>query len=455
MPSIALVSDAFVGMAQAMARTLGIPRLPLAVYPGVIPADSDDVFRAKVLEHVVPEMLAGLTQMAAADPRTEGGSEPKPDREPTPRDIVFHGGYDAFTDHYLGKNWTDGLPVVPPTLDRIDRTLARTDRAPDEVLGVAPPAYREVTVWNVAVNGVMAGCAPEHLPVLLAIAQALLVPHFRLEDAGSTPGWEPLVTISGPRLAELGLHSGAGVLRVGNRANSTIGRFTRLFMRNVAGLVGPPHGEADQAAIGATFNVALAEDDAATRAIGWPTQREDLGHGAQDTTVTVRSVYAASAPIYSGGPASEHLHTIAQIFGDALGAWTYQAYAYGSWQHLLVLGPEIAGVLARSGLTKDDVRRYLFDHMFADADWLARYAPQVSAKRFSWTELAAAGKAPAEYARADTTPGMQVRRLLRPEWTDIVIAGHPGRNQSRAYVANHNQGVPASCRVDFPTRRDE
>lgn len=449
-PSVAVVSEAFVGMAEALAGSLGVAGLPLAVYPGVIPADPDDVFLQKVRDVLVPQILAGLVGTTAG-----GASVDPPRAQPThPREIVYVGHLDGVLDHFTTRNWTDGLPIVPPTLERVDRMLEHVDRDPEEVLGVAAPAYREVTVFNVAVNGVMAGCAPEHLPLLIAVAEAILDPLFRLEDAGSTPGWEPLVTVSGPRLDRWGLHSGAGVLRVGNRANTSIGRFTRLLMRNVGGLVGPPHGQTDQAAIGATFNVALAEDEASTRAAGWSSLREDLGHGLDETTVTVRSVYAVSAPIYSGGPAEQQLDTIARLFGDALGAWTSQGYVYGTWRHQLVLGPEVAAVLARGGLSKDDVRRRLYDMMWADADWLARYAPQVSSRRFSWSQLVADGKAPAEYAAADSSPGIRVRHLLRPEWTDIVVAGHPGRNQSRAYVGNHNQGVPVTRAVRGGAPRD-
>lgn len=438
-------------MAEALARALGIAGLPLAVYPGVIPADSEETFAEKVIRDVVPRLLSGVVDPVEVGAQAEAGSEPSPSE----REIVFVGDLEAVQDHFRQRSWTDGLPVIPPTLARIDRMLEHVDRDPDEVLGVAAPAYREVTVFSVAANGVMAGCAPSHLPLLVAVAEAILDPVFRLEDAGSTPGWEPLVTISGPRLERWGLHCGAGVLRVGNQANTTIGRFVRLLMRSVGGLVGPPHGHLDQAAIGATFNVALAEDEASTRAIGWSPLREEAGHAADETTVTVRSVFAASAPIYSGGPAEEHLNTLARIFADALGPWTYQGYVYGAWKHLLVLGPEIAGVLARAGLRKDDVRRYLYDAMWADADWLARYAPQVSAKRFSWSRLVAEGKAPEEYAAADSTAGLRVRHLLRPDWTDIVVAGHPGRNQSRAYVSNHNQGMPVTRRVRESMRSDE
>lgn len=445
-PSVAIVSDAFARMAEAVARAIGIEGVPLAVYPGVILTDSDDAFIAKVRERLVPQLVAGLTDAStSARPPSSASSEP------APRDVILTGTYDAVQEHFLHHRWTDGLPITPPTVERVERFLRFTDRDPDEVLGIAPPAHREATVWNVAVNGVLAGCRPEYLPVLLAVVDALVDPGFRLEDAGSTPGWEPLVTVSGDVVRQLGFNTSTGAMRVGPQANTTIGRFTRLFMRNIAGLLPPPDSDVDQGAIGSTFNVALAENDDVVRELGWPPHRVDRGFDLSDNVVTVRSVYAISQPIYSGGDTpDEHLATIARLFSDAMGPWAYHAYIYGAWYHLLVVSPAIARMLAAGGVGKDEVRRHLYDHMTIEGQWLQRFGPQVSAKRFDWRDLVARGKAPPEYAEAGDTPDFRVRQLLHPEWTDIVVAGHPGRNQSRAYVSNHNQGIPTSKRIDLP-----
>lgn len=434
-------------MAKAIARAIGIEGVPIAVYPGVMLTDDDGSFGTKVRELLVDQLIDGILGKGRPD-----GSAAAPPQEtgPRAREIVFAGSYDEVTEHFLARSWSEGLPIVPPTIDRVESFLRFTDRDPDEVIGVAPPSRRHATVWNVAVNGVMAGCRPEYLPVLLAVVEALVDPHFRLEDAGSTPGWEPLVTVSGSVVKQLDFNSSTGVLRVGRRANTSIGRFTRLYMRNVAGLL-PPPSDTDQGAIGSTFNVALAEDEDAVESIGWPPYRVDNGFDPADSTVTVRSVYAVSQPIYSGGAhARDHLATIARIFSDTIGPWCYHAYVYGSWYHQLVLCPGIARRLAADGFSKDDVRQYLYEHMTIEAEWVQRFGPQVSAKRFDWADLAERGKAPPEYANASADPAFRVRQLLHPEWTDIVVAGHPGRNQSRAYVSNHNQGIPTSKRIVFP-----
>src|SRR5919201_3987899 len=160
--------------------------------------------------------------------------------------------------------------MIPPTLERIGRFLAHTRRGPDEVVGRLLPENRAATVWSIAVNGVMAGGRPEYMPVLVAIVEAIADPIFRVEDAGSTPGWEPLVIVSGPVARRLDLNHGQGVMRVGRQANTSVGRFLRLYLRNVAGLRIPP-GAGDKGSIAGSFNVALAEDEDAAAALGWST----------------------------------------------------------------------------------------------------------------------------------------------------------------------------------------
>jgi hypothetical protein len=352
------------------------------------------------------------------------------------------------------ERWTDGLPIVPPTLDRVDAFLRYSDRDPDEVLGVLLPGNRQATVWNVAVNGVMAGCRPEYLPILIAVVEAVSDPVFRIEDAGATPGWEPLITISGSLVDVLGFNTVAGAMRVGPRANTSVGRFLRLYMRNVAGLR-PQPDETDKGAIAGTWNVALAENEAAVRELGWSPYRIDKGYEDDDTVVTVRSVVTISAPIYSAGDrAEEHLSTIARLMADAIGPWSFQTYIYEHQHPVLVLGPGIAATIAADGMGKEAIREYLFQNVVIDGAWVARYAPSVSGKHFDWKDLVSRGKAPDEYADA-ATDGTQVRAFLRPEWTDIVVAGNPGRNQSRAYISNHGQGVPVTRAVRLPQDWDQ
>ena len=101
-------------------------------------------------------------------------------------------------DYFYAKQWTDGLPIVPPTAEKVAQFLKYTDRSPDDVLGALHPSLRPATVRSIAVNGVMAGCLPEYMPVLVAIIEAIADYRFHLEDAGSSAGWAPLIILNGP-----------------------------------------------------------------------------------------------------------------------------------------------------------------------------------------------------------------------------------------------------------------
>ncbi len=236
-PTVAIGGEGFEALGHSVARSLGIGHIPIVVYPGVIPSDTSEVFTSRVSEVIVPGVLQALTARSRA--RTGGPTEPS-EVEPAMRDIVFSGTLDQVQEHFEEQGWTDGLPVIPPTLDRVEAFLQYTDRDPSEVLAVLAHEKREATVWDIAVNGVMAGCRSEYLPILLSIVECLADPQYTLEQAGSTTGFEPLVVVSGPLVEELNFNSGIGVMRAGRRANTSIGRFTRLFMRNVPGFRIPP-----------------------------------------------------------------------------------------------------------------------------------------------------------------------------------------------------------------------
>ena len=146
------------------------------------------------------------------------------------------------------RGWTDGLPVVPPTPERVLRMLRGTTRAPSDVVAVVPPDLVACTVEKVAVNAVMAGCLPEHLPVVLAALEAAAAEEFALHGLLATTYFSaPVVVVNGPIARRIGMNSGGNALGQGNRANATIGRALQLIVRNVGG--GRP-GEVDRATLG-------------------------------------------------------------------------------------------------------------------------------------------------------------------------------------------------------------
>ena len=438
-PSVALVSSGFAKQARAVAKAMGMEKVPLAVYPGVIPFDSLDTVADKMRETVVPAVLEGFARDVSAD---EAAVAPANDDGP-----VFSGSYDEIQEHFHARGWTDGLPVTPPTPKRVQAFLSFTDRDPEEVLGSLPPANRRVTIRSVAVNAVMAGCRPEYMPLLVAAIEAIADPYFQLQHAGATPGWEPLVVISGPITKQLGFYSGTGALKVGTRPNTSIGRFLRMCFRNLAGWI---PGETDKGTLGSGFHVAIAEDEDAMGRIGWQPLREDLGFSESDNVVTVQSVLVTSVPTYSGGTTPEELMTpLRRSMAESLGPWAFTSLWYGHSHALIVMSPAVAAEFARHGWSKDDIRRDLYEHLDIEAGVLETYPLHVAGQPTPLANLVKQGVIDASYAESDD-PQRRVPMLLRPEWTNIVVVGDPGRNQSRIIFNNHEQGAPTSRVTELP-----
>ena len=437
---MSLVGKGFAEQARLIGQMLGVRNLAIAEYPGVIMNDDDRVFRERVTGPLLEQIVAGLAAQPEATEQDAGS--------PAARDVVFCGALRELSDHFYEQGWTDGLPILPPTVDAVEAFLRFTPFPEDRVLGVLLPEKREATVWSVAVNGVMAGCRPEYMPLLVAAAEAIAAPEFRIQDAGSTPGWEPLVTVSGPIVRALGFNYGQGALRVGRRANTTIGRFLRLYMRNVAGLRIPAEGStvgSDKGTIGSSFNVALAENEDAVAELGWQPFGVERGFAAGDDVVTVRSTAAVSVPIYVGGHrAVDVAERIAEVWGrgDCARHACY-GLAFGRFHPLLVLSPALARVLARDGWTKDDLRRYLREHVTIPAGVAERDAWHAGVTEVDLYQLAQEGHLPPEYGTS-RDPDRLVPVFPDAAWIDIVVSGDPDRNQARGYVNNHRQGVPVS-----------
>jgi hypothetical protein len=447
-PTVSLVSTGFLKQAEVVARGLGIDDLKIAHYPGTPMVDSREELRTKVERDLLPQIIEGLTSGRTAERKRDAA------REPTPREIVFSGGLEEVNDKFYAEMWTDGMPVFPPTIPHVERFLRYTNRAPEEVIGVCPPDNREATVWNIAVTGVMAGCRPEYMPLLVAVVEAITDPEFRVQDAGSTPGWEPLITVSGPIASELDFNSGASVMRVGRRANSTVGRFLRLILRNMAGFRFAP-GAGDKGSIAQNFFVALAENEAACAEIGWAPYSVDRGFDADANVVTVQSVVSVSPPIYTGSDdPSEHARVLAEVIGQSCGYWSPVAMAYAKNNPLIVMGPSIAKVFADHGWSKNRIRQYLYENVWISAEDAERYAYYIGLTGFKLKDQVNKGLLPAEYC-ASEDPKRRVRVFMKPEWIGIVVAGDGGRNQSKAYCSNHTQGPPVSREVKLPRNWNE
>ncbi len=258
---------------------------------------------------------------------------------------------------YTRREWCDGLPIVPPTPERVSAMLAGGGADGGETLGLMPPLWRECTLEKLAVNAVMAGCEPAYFPVVVAAVQAMLDPMFNLYGVqATTHPVAPLVIVNGPVTRAIGMHAGAGVFGPGFRPNATIGRAVRLILMNVGGAW---PGRSDMATQGspAKFAYAMAEREAATP---WEPFHAGRGFRADQSVVTV---YGGEGP----HNVNDHVSTtavgilnnvadVATTLGSNVGWYLSQS------QLLIVLGPEHAATIAADGFSKADVQRFLFEH---------------------------------------------------------------------------------------------
>src|SRR5690242_3372903 len=403
-PTASIIGSGFLKQAEVVTKGLGVP-LAIGVYPGAPMVDSEDVLRSKVEETLAPGLLEALTGAAPEEARSAA--------EPAPGTVAFSGTFDEVQEHFHRNLWSDGLPIVPPTRERVDAFLSFTTRTPDEVLAVVPQEGREASILSIAVNGVMAGCRPEYMPVLVAAVDAMVDPKWRIADCGSTPGWEPVVIVNGPIVKELDFNSGQGMMRVGRQANTSIGRFVRMYLRNICGYRIPP-GAGDKGSIGQTFLVAMAEDEDSAAEIGWPTYAQDRGFARGENVVTMHSVVAITSPMYSAGDrAVDHVQQWAEIMGGSFTYWAHAAFKTGVWNPLIVAGPSVAKVVAREW-TKDQVRRYLYEHMFVTAERATHYARMTTTPTFNLERLVEQGILPPEYAES-SDPQRTVHVIIDPK----------------------------------------
>ncbi|HZU77568.1 MAG TPA: redoxin domain-containing protein [Dehalococcoidia bacterium] len=262
------------------------------------------------------------------------------------------GAEDDPFEFMFDQGLTDGLPVVPPTPERVLRMLRGTRRDAQEVVAVVPPNLAPVTVEKIAINAVMAGCRPEYLPVVIAAVEAVCTDSFNMHGVLATthfPG--PVIIVNGPIRQRIGMNMRMNVLGQGNRANSTIGRALQLVVRNVGG--GRP-GEVDRAALGQPGKLSFCFPEFEERS-NWEPLHVERGFRPEQSTVTV---FAGAAPVPIVDQLSRGARSLATSYGLALSSVGHpKAYNYG--EIVVIVPPEHVDTFARDGWSKEQVREQI------------------------------------------------------------------------------------------------
>ena len=262
------------------------------------------------------------------------------------------------------RGYTDGLPVVPPTRERVERMLGGTVRDPQESLGDVPPVNGGATVEKVAVNAVMAGCRPEYLPVVLTAMELVLRPAFLLGGMQPTTNpLTPMLVVNGPVRARIGLNSSTGVMGPGWQANATIGRAVRLCLINLGGA---RPGEVDKCTQGfvGKYTLCVGENEEDSP---WTPLHVERGFAPGQDVVTVVGVNAA----INVHDSSAEWRDVLKTFCGSLPSLGTPNVVDPRATPVLALNPLHAQILDRGGLGKDDLKRYLVTNTTLPADALS------------------------------------------------------------------------------------
>src|SRR5262245_17197067 len=362
-PTVSFTAASFAEDAHRSALAFGLAALPIAVVPLPLTNQTVDEVR-RAVDGCIDQVIDGLT----TPPPVTGEVPPA-----APAERLWVDGddpLDATQGIFLERGWSDGFPLVPPTPERVARMLAGTRRGPADVVAVLEPGFGLATVEKIAINAVMAGCRPEHLPVVIAAVEAVADPRFFLRIAAMSTGpHAPLVLVNGPLARQIGLNAGRCAIGPGsqNQANVVIGRALRLCYMNI-GQAYP--GVMDMDTIGSAnkFSLCVAENEAESP---WSPFHVERGYEADASTVTVVTVYAQSDVWDFFNTTPEGILTTAARAAANPAIASAGRWLEGSWadpqtklpildRNLLLLCPEHAAIIHRAGWSKADVRSFLY-----------------------------------------------------------------------------------------------
>ncbi|MDE3074283.1 MAG: hypothetical protein KGJ86_02550 [Chloroflexota bacterium] len=323
------------------------------------------------------------------------------------------------------QGWTDGLPVVPPAPELVERFLAQTRRDRSAAPWRLEHLGSACTIQLAAMNAAMAGCLPEYFPVVLAALDAAFREGCpRMGAWQSTTGGAPLLIVNGPVRGQLGFNASGSVFGPGFRANATVGRAIRLIVRNAFGIL--PH-ELDQSSQGTpgqqTLCIAENEEESP-----WEPLQVDLGHAAE--TSTVSALHVRSCDFVDNRQTGDPRHVLNDIADTISRTGALMPAEHAA---CVILGPEHAQLLAGRGYSKRDVKEYLAEHSCRTYGDLRRTGRGSVEEPSGWRGPEPATHAGGEASLEERDAGELVRLIPSPDDVFVVVAG--ARNAGVSTVA--------------------
>jgi hypothetical protein len=372
-PTAAYTAQIFDDDAHWSAKTFGLPELPIVLVPQPFTNRTPDAIR-RMVDDALPRVLEAL--LRAPEPCEVLPQFSRVNLVADP-ELYFEGdgleAFDRMNAEFVRQGWSDGLPLVPPTPQKVEAMIRASGRDGDEVIGVFAPGNGIGTLRKLAANAVMAGCKPETMPILLALMECVLDASIGLRTWSMSTGPQaPLIMVSGPLAREIGMNSGICALGPASisQVNVSIGRALRLVMLNL-GHSYPGVGDMDTIGSAMKFGACVAENEARSP---WPPYRVQQGYALEDTTVTVNVPYGVTELFDFQNHDPELLvETFATVASNACGSpnsgvWLIKSPAdlaagypfHGTFQNTILLCPEHAEVFGAAGWSPRDAKEALY-----------------------------------------------------------------------------------------------
>lgn len=415
-----------------------MPDIKVAEYRGTFSIESESVMKEKLEEWTFDQIVEALTKPAKsiARPKTASSTE----------EVVFSGTFDEINESFREQHLTDGLPIIPPTAKKVEEFLKYTDRSADEEIAILQPGNLRATPSIIAANAVMAGCRPEHMPILIAAVEAIADPNYNLDQLGTTGGINPFLLINGPIVNQLGIKFDIGLASRG--PNPSIGRALGLIIRNIAKF---RPAEQYMGTFGYITPFTLAEDEERSP---WEPYHVEHRFKKNTSAVTVGATQSWGFQAFPSGTEPEgHLKAICQDIVKRIVLWGPLMHKDSQMLTVLIT-PPVAQVLADGGYSKQDVQKYFFENSrvsISHIDLILKYGFCCGETETIRGLIEQKIGIPEQWA--DLGPEDTVPVLVHPHVINVVVCGDRTRNKTMALHAAYIK--PVTKEIKLPAHWDE
>lgn len=424
-PGVLTVQTEFMPLAQSAVSLRGVPGMrmvDIGIHDLSMEADLDDYY-ANVLPGKVAAVIDQIIDALTGD-LTEAEQAPPPPPAP-PFRIAISGTLQQVNDYFYQQGWAPGSPIIPPTEEAVREMMAGCDLPPDHVVATIPPRNGKATIEKIAINAVMAGCLPLHMPVLVAAVKAITDPGMWVEAyTSSMASWMPLLIVNGPIRHDIAINSDTSYMSPYKRANACIGRALGLMIMNIAGI--RAHIE-DMGVMGheGHFGVCIGENEEASP---WEPLHHHYGIDSADSAVTV--MFPNTRSICFG------LSDAGAVLGATCDALLTIAMGYDPGC-AVIFTPGTARVLAGAGLTRQAVTDYI-------VEYTRRPSSQVNVRwlRGNCHDLGVV-PLPLDQQRS-------FRHFMSGKHLPIIVAGNAHSIGAALYAGGGDHGGPITKKIDLP-----